>query len=292
MKPASFKYIKPESLEEALEVKSEYGDEIRILAGGQSLIPAMNFRVMQPSVLLDINMLDSLSYINLDSNKLRLGAMTRLMQLENDSVVSKNSPLLEEALPYIAHPQIRNRGTVGGNISHADPAAELPVVAVAMNARFCVESICGSRWIKSKKFFKGYFETDISADEIMTEIELPLFEDRTGWAFQEIARRSGDYAMAGVAVLLTLDNDNICNNARIVFLNMGEAPMDTNKAVGLLIGEVLTEELIMEVADLASQQEIDPIGGIHATANYQRHLANILTKRALKSAYSRVQKHE
>lgn len=288
MKPASFKYYSPESLEEALRLKAQYGDEARILAGGQSLIPAMNFRIMQPAVLLDLNLLSELSYISTKDGKvLHLGAMTRLNEVEGDVVIADRVSLLHEALPYIAHPQIRNRGTVGGNIAHADPAAELPVVALAMDSRFRVQSTNGSHWINSEDFFRGYFETAIDSSEILVEIEMPFISPCTGWAFLEVSRRPGDYAMAGIAALVTLDSNHICSKARLVYLNLSDAPLDAKQSADLLVGEVQSDDLIMAVAIKASEEEIMPMESLHATVNYQRHLACILTKRALELAFGR-----
>lgn len=288
MKPASFKYYAPESLEEVLVLKAQYGDEARILAGGQSLIPAMNFRIMQPTILLDLNLLAELSYINSrDSAVLHVGAMTRLSEVEDNPLIAERVALLHEALPYIAHPQIRNRGTIGGNIAHADPAAELPVVALAMNSRFRVQSTNGTRWINSDDFFRGYFETAIDPSEILVEIEVPFHAASTGWAFLEVSRRSGDYAMAGIAALITLDSNHICRKARLVYLNLSDAPLEAKQSADLLIGEMLSDELITQVANKASEEEIMPMESLHATVNYQRHLACILTKRALELAYGR-----
>ena len=288
MKPASFKYYAPESLEEALVLKAQYGDEARILAGGQSLIPAMNFRIMQPTILLDLNLLAELSYISSrDSAVLHIGAMTRLSEVEDDPLIADRVALLHEALPYIAHPQIRIRGTVGGNIAHADPAAELPVVALAMDSRFRVQSTNGTRWINSIDFFRGYFETAIGPSEILVEIEVPFHAANTGWAFLEVSRRSGDYAMAGIAALITLDNKHICRKARLVYLNLSDAPLEAKQSADMLVGETLSDELIKQVANKASEEEIMPMESLHATVNYQRHLACILTKRALELAYGR-----
>tara|TARA_B100000686_G_scaffold353060_1_gene457149 strand:+ start:1052 stop:1930 length:879 start_codon:yes stop_codon:yes gene_type:complete len=288
MKPASFKYYAPESLEEALVLKAQYGDEARILAGGQSLIPAMNFRIMQPTVLLDLNLLAELSYTSSkDSAVLHIGAMTRLSEVEDDPLIADRVALLHESLPYIAHPQIRNRGTVGGNIAHADPAAELPVIALATDSRFRVQSTNGSRWINSDDFFRGYFETAIEPNEILVELEVPFHVTNTGWAFLEVSRRSGDYAMAGIAVLITLDRDYICRQARLVYLNLSDAPLEAKQSADMLVGETLSDELIEQVANKASEEEIMPMESLHATVNYQRHLACILTKRALELAYGR-----
>jgi carbon-monoxide dehydrogenase medium subunit len=199
MKPASFKYIIPSSLVDALASKREHGEEAKPMAGGQSLIPTMNFRVSQPTMLLDLNNLDELRFIRRDNGELRIGAMTTQAEVEHSQVVADSQPLIHETMPHIAHPQIRNRGTFGGNLAHADPASELPVIATALDARFKVQSASGERWIEAVDFFITMFTVSINEDELLTEIAFPAFPDNTGWSFMEISRRHGDYAMAGVA---------------------------------------------------------------------------------------------
>ena len=288
MKPPPFDYLRPTSLEEALEIKAQHGDDARVLAGGQSLIPTMNFRMVQPSILVDLNEIPELDYIELDSEGfLHIGAMTRQRHVEHDPEVEQNAPLLHETIPFIAHPQIRNRGTLGGSLVHADPASELPVIALATEAEMRVESVEGERWISGEDFFQGMFMTDIGSDEILVEIKLPAMPERTGWSFMEVSRRSGDYAMMGVAALVMLKDDGLCKDARLVYLNAGDGPVDAKAAAGLLMGEKGTDAVIEAVAQEASQKEIDPFGSIHATIAYQRHLANVLTKRALHQAFHR-----
>lgn len=291
MKPASFKYLSPDSLDEALAATAQHGADAKLLAGGQSLIPAMNFRVMQPAVLVDLNPLNELSYVRPeDDGGLRIGAMTRLRRLERDPLVAARVPLLYAALPHIAHTQIRTRATVGGSLVHADPAAELPVVTLALAARYRVQNAAGSRWVDSSAFFRGFFDTAIESDEIMIEISLPPMAARTGCAFLEVARRKGDYAMAGVAAVITLDESGLCQHARLVYLNLGDAPVDAKAAAGLLIGERKSDELIETVAARAADEEIMPIGNLHASIEYQLHLARVLTRRALLQAFVRAEK--
>ena len=291
MKPASFKYLAPESLDEALAATAQHGSEAKLLAGGQSLIPAMNFRVMQPAVLVDLNLLDGLSYVNPQgSGGIRIGAMTRLRQLERDSLVATRAPLMYSALPHIAHAQIRNRGTVGGSLVHADPAAELPVVTLALGARYRVQSATGARWVDSSTFFRGFFDTAIEPDEIMVEIEIPPMTARTGSAFLEVSRRHGDYAMAGVAALITLDESNVCQRARLVYLNLGDAPVDAQAAASILIGEKLSHKICEAVADRVIDGEIMPLGNVHASIKYQKHLSRVLTVRALLQAFEEAEK--
>ena len=287
MKPAPFEYHAPASLEEALFILHNSGGEAKILAGGQSLVPAMNFRVVQPSVLIDLNRVPELGYVHEDGECLRIGAMTRERQLELDESIVKRTPLLHEAAPHIAHPQIRNRGTIGGSIVNADPAAELPVLMLASQARLKARSASAERWIEAKEFFVGMFTTALEPDEILVEIELPFMPPRTGWSFLEVAPRAGDYAMMGVAALVTLDDAGKCKEAKLVYLNAGDGPVDAREAAQLLQGQSLNEELIESAAQTASGQEINPFGNIHASVEYQRHLANVLTRKALKLAIQR-----
>ena len=199
MKPAAFDYHAPESLEEALALLNEYGYEAKLLAGGQSLIPTMNFRLARPAVLIDLNRIKELSYIEKNGSGLRLGAMTRQRALERSELVANHAPLLHETMPFIAHPQIRNRGTIGGNIAHADPASELPAVMWALDGYLKLQSAAGERRVAVQDFFVGMFTTDLEPEEMLTEIEIPAMFPRSGWAFREIARRHGDYALVGVA---------------------------------------------------------------------------------------------
>jgi carbon-monoxide dehydrogenase medium subunit len=287
MKPAPFEYHAPTSLEEALFLLHNHGDDAKILAGGQSLVPAMNFRVVQPSVLIDLNRVPELGYVREDSDCLRIGAMTRERQLELDPSIERRAPLLREAAPHIAHPQIRNRGTIGGSIVNADPAAELPVLMLASQARLQARSASAERWIDAKDFFVGIFTTALEPDEMLVEIEVPFLQPRTGWSFLEVAPRAGDYAMMGIAALVTLDEAGKCQSARLVYLNAGDGPVDAREAAQLLQGGTLDDELIDSAAQMASGTEISPFGNIHASAEYQRHLANVLTKKALKLAAQR-----
>src|SRR5215212_6596416 len=282
MKPAPFEYFAPDSLEEALDLMSQHAGEAKILAGGQSLVPAMNFRVVQPTLLIDLNRVSTLSYIQEDNHSIQVGAMTRERQLEFDSSIAKSVPLLHEAVPYIAHPQIRNRGTLGGSLVNADPAAELPVLMLALEARLKAKSKSGERWVNARDFFVGMFTTALEQDEILVEIELPVSPSRTGWSFMEVAPRAGDYALMGVAVLVTLDANGKCERAKLVYLNAGEGPVETPEAEKLLMGQTLSDELIEAAASSASERELSPFGNIHTSPEFQRHLANVLTKKALK----------
>jgi carbon-monoxide dehydrogenase medium subunit len=288
MKPAPFDYLAPASLEEALAIMSEHGDEAKLLAGGQSLVPVMNFRLAQPSLIVDLNNVGELQHIT-PTPSLRIGAMTRQRTLERDGAIAAEAPLLHEAIPYIAHPQIRNRGTLGGSLVHADPAGELPVITVTLGAQFKLQRASGERWVSADAFYLGLFATALEPEEILTEVVLPPLPAHTGWAFDELARRHGDYAQAGVAVLITLDEGGICQRARLVYLNVGEIPMVAAEAAQMLLGEELAPTLIAEAAHHAAQHEIEPTTDVHASAAYKRHLANVLGRRALQQAVSRAQ---
>lgn len=287
MKPAPFKYHAPHSLEEALSLMNQHADEAKLLAGGQSLVPAMNFRVVQPSLLIDLNRVQEMAYISEDKNALHVGAMARERQLEFNASIETRTPLLHEAVPFIAHPQIRNRGTIGGSIVNADPAAELPVLMLALDARLKAQSISGERWIDAKDFFAGMFTTTLEPNEILVEIELPFMSAHTGWSFMEVAPRAGDYALMGVAALVTLDENGKCTHAKLVYLNAGDGPVDAKDAAKSLKGEILSDALMESAATMASEKEINPFGNVHTSPEFQRHLAKVLTKKALKQAIQR-----
>lgn len=288
MKPASFDYYAPQSLAEALALKAQHGDDAKFLAGGQSLIPAMNFRVAQPAILIDINGVAGLDVIRLEGDELRLGALARHRQVERDALVRDHAPLLHETMPHIAHPQIRNRGTLGGSLAHADPAAELPVICTALDARLRAQSTRGERWITAQDFFVTLFTTALEPDEMLVEVSLPARPARTGTAFMEAARRHGDYAMLGVAAVVTLDEAGRCARARLVYLNAGDRPAAAEQAAAALAGQTLTAEGIDAAAAQAAAHEIEPMGSsVHATPEYQRHLARVLGRRALALAAER-----
>jgi CO/xanthine dehydrogenase FAD-binding subunit len=287
MKPAPFEYLAPDSLQAALEIMAEKGEEAKVLAGGQSLLPAMNFRLVQPSLLVDLNRVSELDYIVSGSGSLRIGAMTRQRKVELDPQVAGHAPLVHEAMPYIAHVQIRNRGTIGGSLVHADPAAELPVLMAALEARFLLRSRNRERWVGAPDFYQDLFVTDIGPDEILVEIQIPPMAPRTGWCFVEFARRKGDYALLGLAALLTLDDSGICQRARLIYLNAGEIPIEAPEAAAMLAGERPGPGLFRAAAEVAASDEIRPSGDIHASEGYLRQLCRVLTTRALSVALER-----
>lgn len=288
MKPAPFEYQAPASLDAVLDLLARSGGDAKILAGGQSLIPVMNFRLAEPALLVDINKLAELDFIRRDEEGgVRIGALTRHRRLERDPLVAEAAPLLHEAVPFIAHPQIRNRGTFGGSLAHADPAAELPAVAVALRARFRLQRAGGERWVPAGDFFTGLFATALEPDEMLTEAAIPPLAPGTGWAFQEIARRHGDYAQVGVAALVTLDESGRCREARLVYLSAGDRPVEAREAARMLAGEELSPAAIEAAAEKASRDEMNPFGDVHATAEFKRHLARVITGRALRRAAER-----
>jgi carbon-monoxide dehydrogenase medium subunit len=288
MKPAPFEYQAPASLEAALDALARHGGDAKLLAGGQSLIPVMNFRLAEPALLIDINKLAELDFIRRDDEgHLRIGAMVRQRRLERDPLVAGMAPLLHEAVPFIAHPQIRNRGTFGGSLAHADPAAELPALAVALGARFRLQRAGGDRWVAAEDFFAGLFATALEPDEMLVEAAIPPPPARTGWAFLEVARRHGDYAQVGVAARVTLDDSGRCREARLVYLSVGDAPVVAREAARLLSGQELSPAAIEAAAEKAAGDEMDPLGDIHATPEFKRHLARVLTRRVLRKAGER-----
>ncbi|MDB5655955.1 MAG: Carbon-monoxide dehydrogenase medium subunit [Tardiphaga sp.] len=286
MKPAPFQYIAATSLAQALALKSQHGDDAKFLAGGQSLMPTMNFRLARPTVLIDINGVEELSGIDATDAVTTIGATTRYRALERDAGIAAAFPLIREALPEIAHPQIRNRGTLGGNLSHADPASEMPAIAVALRARLKLQSITCERWIEARDFFLGALTTDLQSDEMLTAIELPKPAPRTGSCFLEIARRRGDFAIVGIAAMVTLDDDDACTAVRLVLCGVGETPVDASVAADGLAGRLITADATAVVAALL-QTLIDPAGSVHASADYQRHVAGVLSARALTTANQR-----
>jgi carbon-monoxide dehydrogenase medium subunit len=284
MKPASFAYCRPGSLDEALSLLAEHGPDAKPLAGGQSLVPAMNFRLARPAVLIDLNRIASLAGIQETADGgLRIGAMTRQRAVERSPAVAERAPLLARAMPWIAHPQIRNRGTIGGSLAHADPAAELPAVMLALDARLSVESRRGRRTIPADGFFTGILSTALAEDELLTAIEIPARPAGSRSAFIEVARRHGDYAMAGVAVELVRDDHRTCRSCRIAFLSLGDTPLLALAAMQAVTGRELDEAAIDAAGDAAGPA-LDPPTDLHASADYRRHLARVLVKRALRQA--------
>lgn len=287
MKPAPFEYHRPASADEALALLAEHGYDAKLLAGGQSLVPAMNFRLAQPAVLIDLNRVQGLDYVTQPDGALRIGAMTRQSAVERSPLVAARASLLAEALPFVAHAQIRNRGTVGGSIAHADPAGELGAVMLALDARFHLRRPNGARTVAASEFYTGLFGTALEADEMLAEVEVPAAAPRMGWAFDEVARRHGDYALAGLAAWVEVDDDGRCTDARVALLGVGDAPLLAREAAAALVGRHPTEEAVRDAAEAASQRDVDPPGDIHASPAYRRQLTQVLVRRVLPRAFAR-----
>jgi carbon-monoxide dehydrogenase medium subunit len=284
VKPAAFEYFAPGSLDEALDLLAEHGADARPLAGGQSLVPAMNLRLARPAVLVDLNGLEDLAFIEVPAEGgLRVGAMTRQRSVETDARVAAACPLLHQAITWIGHPQIRNRGTIGGSLAHADPAAELPAVAIATEATVVARGPEGERRIAATDFFEGLMSTALRPQELLIAIEIPASEESSGVGFTEFCRRHGDYALVGAAARVQLRPDGTVAGARIVLLSVSDGPFLATDAADCLRNEPPTPAAI-EAAAEAARVAVDPPGDIHASARYRRHLAGVMTRRALGAA--------
>ncbi len=279
MKPAPFAYVRPESLEDAVGVLVERGEDARILAGGQSLVATLNMRLSAPEILVDIGRVPGLAGIEEAGTGLRIGAMTRHAELEASELVASRAPLIAGAMPHIAHPAVRNRGTVGGSIAFADPAAELPACAVALGARMAIAGKDGARTVEADAFFQGLYETALGPGEVLTAIEVPGIE--AGWksGFMELSRRHGDYAMIGLAAHVEVA-DGRFGRGRLVFFGAGERPVSAARSASLLEGESWSDALGARIAD-ALKEELDPFEDLNADAAMRRHLAGVLARRVL-----------
>jgi carbon-monoxide dehydrogenase medium subunit len=291
MKPSRFRYFAAQSVEEAAQLLAEHGDEARVLAGGQSLVPLMNMRLARPGVLIDLNSVAELSYIRSWDGGLAIGAMTRDAMLEHDATAAARLPLLVEAVHCVGHPAIRNRGTVGGSIAHADPAAELPSVLLALDAQFLVCNAVNGRIIAAKDFFLGYRSTSLKPGEILTEVRIPGLPSRAGSAFVEFARRKGGSALAGVGAVLALDEDGTIAQARLGLCGVGPSPVRASAAEIALRGRYPSNELWSTAAASVVSALHEPPSDIHGSADYRRHLAAVLTQRALALAAERAERN-
>lgn len=286
MKPPPFTYHDPRDVGEVLGLLAEHGDEGKLLAGGQSLVPVLNFRLAHPSHLFDLNRVGSLAGIVRRDGTLRIGSMTRQATLEASPLVAEHWPILRQATRHVAHPQIRNRGTVGGSVAHADPAAELPAAFAALEARFRVCSRRGERTISAEEMFVTHMTTAIAADELLVEIEVPPTPPEAGHAFVEFSRRHGDFALGGAAVLLDVDEAGVCRWARIALLGAAPTPLRRPEAEAELIGGAIDTKTSAAAA-AATIEGIDPTGDIHGSGQYRRELIEALVRRAIGAAAAR-----
>jgi CO/xanthine dehydrogenase FAD-binding subunit len=285
MKPPVFDYIAATSIGIAVAALAEAGGEAKVLAGGQSLMPMLNFRLLRPSILVDINRIPGLAFIEETPDSIRIGALTRHFQLETSPRVARHFPVLSCAMTHVAHLAIRNRGTIGGSLSHADPAAELPMLALLLNAELRIVSASGTRTVAARDFFLDTMTVALDGAELLTEIVLPTLPPHTGWGFEEVARRHGDFALAAVATTLTLSGDRIAE-ARIALTGVGSTALRATEAETLLVGQRLDDKLTLR-AIAAVREAISPETDLHASSDYRRHLAGVLTGRALAAAWRR-----
>jgi len=286
MKTAPFEYHAPRSVDEVLALLAEHGDEAKVLAGGQSLMPLLAMRLARPSQLVDINEVAGLSGIRpLNGNGVAFGALTRERDAERSPLVAERLPVLAEALPLIGHVSIRNRGTVGGCMAHADASAELPAVAIVTGAEMVVRSAGGERVVPAEEFFAGHFTTSMADDELLTEVRIPSGPAAAGWAFYEIARRHGDFALVGVAAMLTLDGDRI-GDARLALIGVSDRAIRVPDAEAVLRNQPPTADTFAAAAQEATK-ELEPAADMHGSAEFRRHLAAVATQRALSTAAHR-----
>jgi carbon-monoxide dehydrogenase medium subunit len=283
VKPPRFSYHDPDTLDEALSLLAEHGDDAKILAGGQSLMPMLNFRLARPKHVVDINRIRALDGIDASPTRVRLGALVRQRRVERSASIGERCPLLSAAVAHVGHPQIRNRGTVGGSLAHADPAAELPGVMLALDARFTLRRAKGERVVAAADFFQMAMTTVLEPDEMLTAIDIPVMPARTGVGFQEFARRRGDFALAGVAATLTLGADGTVSDARIACIGVEDRPVAVTAPAQMLKGSQPSARTFAEARRIVAER-VSPRDDIHATATYRRHLAGVLTERALAAA--------
>ncbi|WP_214364568.1 FAD binding domain-containing protein [Pseudonocardia sp. H11422] len=286
MKPASVEYHKATSIADAVDVLSSTEDEeAKVLAGGQSLVPMLSMRLARPSVLVDINGLTDLDYIRRDGDWLSIGALTRSRAVEKSAAVRDAAPLLSEAMGFVGHATIRNRGTIGGSVAHADPAAEAPAVLCALDAELVITGPAGARTVGANDFFHGFLTTAVGPDEMLTEIRVPVLPAGTGCAVEELARRHGDFAMVAVFAAVTVGDDGRCTDARLALAGTNPTPVRAREAEAVLVGSGLTAETIAQAAQAAAGVT-NSANDIHAPAEYRRDMASVLTRRALRRAAS------
>jgi CO/xanthine dehydrogenase FAD-binding subunit len=286
MKPAQFEYHDPTTVEETIALLKQYGDEGKVLAGGQSLVPLMNFRLSRPAALIDLNRIPALAYIREADGQLRFGAMTRQRTIERSDLVRSRVPLLTEATALVGHLPIRTRGTIGGSVAHADPAAEYPAVVTALEGELVVRGAGGERVVRPEEFFVSYLTTSLGPDEILTEVRLPVQPKGSGYAFEEFSRRHGDFAIVGIAAFLVGEGGR-CKKARLATCGAGPTPIRLRAAEEILERGRLDEETF-QAAGAKAQELVSPDADIHASADYRRHLTKVMTVRALRRAAAKI----
>jgi aerobic carbon-monoxide dehydrogenase medium subunit len=284
MKASAFSYARATSVGNAIELLVAHGEGAKVLSGGQSLMPAMNLRLVSPEMIVDIGDLAELRGITVKGDVIHIGALTRHAELLNSREITTHAPLLTEAVAHVAHPAIRNRGTIGGSLAHADPAAELPACMVALNATIIINGPSGERRVPAEDFFTGIYETVLSAQELLVAVELPVAQKKSAHFFCEFARRHGDYAIVGLAAQATVENDTLAD-LRAVFFAVGDRPV-LAKASAKLLGKAVTPALLSEASDDLSK-EFDPPEDQQANGAMRRHLAKVLLRRCVSATLGR-----
>ncbi len=285
MKPCAFEYFSPRSVAEAIELLDRYGDEAKIIAGGQSLVPMMNFRLARPEILIDINAIRELEYIKTEGDELVIGTLTRERDVEQSPLVLEKWPILSRAVSFIGHSAIRNRGTIGGSLVHADPSAEIPTSLCALNGKVKVAGPSGEKELSPDEFFLTYLTTSLEPSDLLVEVRIPALPHKTGWSFRELSRRSGDFAIVAVAILLFTEKTGVCSEARISMGGVAPTPVRAGEAEGLLAGQKITEKMIDQAAQQAAE-ETDTDSDYHASAEYRKDMARVFVKRGLQEAWN------
>ena len=288
MKPPPFDHARAESVEDAVSLLARHRGDAKLLAGGQSLVPMLNFRLVQPSLLVDVNHVPGLSGIFEGDGLVAFGALVRHRHIEVSETVRHRFPVLHAAVRHVAHLAIRNRGTLGGSLAHADPAAELPMTALLLDARIEISGPSGARRLPARDFFRSALTTALDEAEMLTRIELPFLPSGTGWGFEEVTRRAGDFALAAAAATLTLAADGRVAEARLAVMGAHDTPLRISAAETLLAGEAPGREA-MDAAARAAADAVEPADDLHASADFRRHLVEVLARRALESATRRAE---
>ena len=284
MKPPSFLYVRPRSLDEALELLKQHGDAAKLLAGGQSLVPLLNLRFAEPRVLVDLNAVGELAFVRVEADVIAIGAMTRHRAIELSREARDANPLLPRIAAEIGHLAIRNRGTIGGSLAHADPAAEWPLAAVALDARITLRSSAAARSMSARDFFRGPLTTAAHPEEIVTAVRFPAQRSPEGYGFAELSRRPGDFAVVAVACRVSFHPDGVCRAATIGVAGAHDTPLYLAAASKILIGS-RGELDALEEAGRAASRAVEPAGDVHGSADYRRKMVAVLTRRALGQAF-------
>ncbi|HWO95442.1 MAG TPA: xanthine dehydrogenase family protein subunit M [Bacillus sp. (in: firmicutes)] len=288
MKPATFNYLQPSSMEEALQYLSEYGEDAKVLSGGQSLIPLLNMRLSTPKYLIDLGRVEGLSYIQEEGEFLAIGALTKHIEIEKSKLIKEKCPVLSEAIQWVGHVQIRNRGTVGGSIAHGDPSAELPCVISALRGEIVIADANGEEVLSPEEFFLTYMLTSLQPDQLVKEVRFPIIKPSSGSAFVEVARRHGDFGLVEVAAVVDLGEDGRFLDVKLAIGGVNSVPTPLEDVEELLIGKEPSEDIYKEASNL-TMEIVEPESDLHGTAEYRRELSGTMVIRALKQATDRAQ---